>query len=191
MGEELTSGASRSRSVGSGVGGSSRSSGFSSGNGSTAIASYSSRDFSRGSIVDDEVLADDTADLVVGIVTGVALASVVVDISGLECARLECIKRVATDLGDLLSELKSDLLVDGSSTGGGGILVLGEGSDLRVLRLDGRAENGGEADLAGVALDGTVDEPDGIVSSEDIKARAKCELTRWSCRRHRSWPWRW
>lgn len=177
-GEGLDVGAARVLALGSAVGGS----------------SHGRVDLVGGGLLLEEVLADDAADGVVFVVTAVAFASAVVFLSkksqsrpcsfcccccccsddgsftyiaGSKGTGLNGQGRIGADGGELLRNVQGDLLV---ARGGirGRILVLGDGSDLRVgggLVADDR----GLADGGSVSLQGA--EHDGVGHSRDIVGR--------------------
>lgn len=116
-----------------------------------------------------QVLGDDASNLVVCVVAGVASAGVVVRVTRGESAGLDGQVGVGTDGSELRSDIQGDLLV-ARGLGGGRVLVLGDGSDLGVLRSL-VAEDRGKADLAGVSLEGP--EHDSIGLSIDIASRLR------------------
>lgn len=115
-------------------------------------------DLIRGGILDEQVLGEDAALGVILIVAGVAGASWVINITGLEGAGLEGLERVTANRSNLGSKLKGDILVELGRTVRGRVLVLLQGSNLRVDGIDGSAGNRGQANGASVALKSAVDE---------------------------------
>lgn len=120
-----------------------------------------------GDISNEQVLGDDASNSVIGIVTGVASAGVIVRVTRGECAGLDGQVGVGTDGCELRRDIQGDLLV-ARGLGGGRVLVLGDGSDLGVLRRL-VAEDRGKADLASVSLESP--EHDRISLSIDIASR--------------------
>jgi len=78
-------------------------------------------------------------------------------ISWSEGARKESQLRISPDRGELLSESKNNLLVDGSGTCRSGILMLGNSCNLRVDSGFG-AENASQSNLASVSLQSSEDQ---------------------------------
>jgi hypothetical protein len=95
-------------------------------------ASDSGVDFIGGSIVHDQVLREDATFRVVGIIAGVALARVIVNIARGKGTGEQGILRVTTNGGDLLGKLENDGLINGGSVVRGRILESDKVSDLNT-----------------------------------------------------------
>src|SRR5882757_5581179 len=91
-------------------------------------------------------------------------------ISRSEGAGKESQLRISPDRGELLSESKNNLLVDGSGTCRSGILMLGNSCNLRVDSGFG-AENASQSNLASVSLQ----------SSEDQSISLTCHIPSCLC----------
>ena len=125
---------------------------------SSTSATSCSGDLVSSSIVLDEVLREDAALSVVGVVARVALRRRVSDLAGGKGATLQRVLGIAADAGDLLGQREHNGLVGSSRAVGSRVLVLADGCNLRVGRLDGRAGVGLKTDRARVALQRTVDQ---------------------------------
>jgi hypothetical protein len=119
------------------VGSSSSSGGGTSGTSSTS----SGLDLSVAEVVDTEAKSVDAAGVVGIIIASVSGAGVVTDLTGCEGAGLVRKRRVTTDSSDLSGEISGDLLVERLGAIAGRVLVLLDGSDLRVDGLNGFAGN--------------------------------------------------
>ena len=118
----------------------------------------SSADFSRGRVINEQVLREDAPLRVVGVVAAVTLGGRIANSTRSECAGFECKLRVATHGCDLLRELEDDGLVRGGRARRGRILVLLDRGDLRVDGLDAGASSACCADRARVTLQSTEDQ---------------------------------
>lgn len=124
-------------------------------------------------------LGENTSYWVVRVVARVPSTSVVVEISGRECASFEGDLRITADRGDLTSEFERCSLVQNGGVRRGRILMLHEHDasaistrrrsertnldeclDFLVLRSL-RARNARESDLAGISLEGSEDQCSG------------------------------
>jgi hypothetical protein len=120
-----------------------------------------SRDFGSREVVHTEVQRVDAAGIVVCVITSVTGSSCVVEVTGRKGGCLVGKRWVTTNGSDLASEFRGNLLVESLSSIASRVLVLLESGNLGVHGLDGCARNGSKTDLAGVALQSTVDESSG------------------------------
>lgn len=121
----------------------------------------SSQGLSLAQVIDAKAESVDAAIVISVIIAGVTLGSWVANLAWCKGASLVGKGRVTADGGDLGGELLSNLLVQGSSSVGSGVLVLLEGSDLRVHGLDRSAGDRLQSDGSSVAFQGAVDESEG------------------------------
>lgn len=121
----------------------------------------SSQGLSLAQVIDAKAESVDAAIVISVIIAGVTLGSWVANLAWCKGASLVGKGRVTANGGDLGGELLSNLLVQGSSSVGSGVLVLLEGSDLRVHGLDRSAGDRLQSDGSSVAFQGAVDESEG------------------------------
>lgn len=132
------------------------------------------------SVIYDEILRENATLNIIGDITSVARASIVVDlrmsdvylwgqegqthVSWSEGTGKKSLIRIGSNSCELLSESKNDVLVNGSSTGGSRILMLLDSCNLRVDRSLA-AENTGQSNFSSVSLQSGVQQSIGLASN--------------------------
>ena len=99
-----------------------------------------------------KILRKNAPNRIVSVITRISLSSRITDLSWRKSPRLDRIKRISTNRGNLNCQVKGDLFIDWSGIGRGWILMLTQRSNLRILGSLS-AENGCETDLPGIPFE--------------------------------------